>query len=370
MIFLFIILNEFTFIYGKFYLEFVAAKCGAVVLANHLALWSKRAWLNKFIVVQNHGKIMYQPKRFVFFLCIHLRGRSRGRNRFIWIWLFWVLRSQERIQKVLNIGTKKCCMLVIWFTQADSSHCRVESDWIALNWWAIEWMGLLNWIEFCMVLPKQYFHFIVTLAQHNVLFCAFFLYHELKSLNHGTHRAFIVVWTISQQKSLPFSIRIEFFGFCLCWCIERDSVKSSNMKIYKRLLNYKKDTHNVKMRLFLPRRKWKIIVKYRLSLWPGTTLRWISRASNPILFKHDEREWARDACHLLGKWILRQRPATSLRFGQEVCRISNGLFTIIHIYRWCTYVRCVECMLLLIITLISWRLLPFSASVSCEVVTS
>lgn len=59
-------------------------------------------------------------------------------------------------------------------------------------------------------------------------------------------------------------------------------------------------------------------------------------------------------------------PATWLWFGQEVCRISNGLFTIIHIYRWCTYVCCVECMLLLIITLISWRLLPFSASVSCD----
>lgn len=33
-IFLFIILNLFTFIYGKFYFKF-AAVCGAVVLANH-----------------------------------------------------------------------------------------------------------------------------------------------------------------------------------------------------------------------------------------------------------------------------------------------------------------------------------------------
>lgn len=61
----------------------------------------------------------------------------------------------------------------------------------------------------------------------------------------------------------------------------------------------------MKMQLFLSEWKWKIIVKYHLNLWPGS--RWISRASNSILFEHDGRECAHDACHLLRKWVFCQR---------------------------------------------------------------
>lgn len=117
-------------------------RCRCIVLANHLALWSKRAWLNKFIVVQNHGKIMYQPKRFVFF-SVFTWGTAAEIETGLFEFGYFECCDRERIQKVLNIGTKKCCMLVIWFTQADSSHCRVESDWIGLD--RIELVG--NWMN-------------------------------------------------------------------------------------------------------------------------------------------------------------------------------------------------------------------------------
>lgn len=121
-------------------------RCRCIVLANHLALWSKRAWLNKFIVVQNHGKIMYQPKRFVFF-SVFTWGTAAEVETGLFEFGYFECCDRKRIQKVLNIGTKKCCMLVIWFTQADSSHCRVESDWIGSHWIGGQLNEWVYWIE-------------------------------------------------------------------------------------------------------------------------------------------------------------------------------------------------------------------------------
>lgn len=141
MIFLFIILNEFTFIYGKFYLEFVAAKCGAVVLANHLALWSKRAWLNKFIVVQNHGKIMYQPKRFVFF-SVFTRGTTAEVETGLFEFGYFECCDRKSV-------FKKCWTLVqknaaCWlFDSHRQIRATVESNRIGLD--RIELVG--NWMN-------------------------------------------------------------------------------------------------------------------------------------------------------------------------------------------------------------------------------